>query len=127
MGAETEGGGGRLDGSGIRDERVAMTQLDRSSPDPSEEVEELDDDAIRALLVRLARPRRAGGHTVERAAILASGADGLAVLAWIRAHDGVPEAPSASGAGRGLHGSRLDGPGHVPAQTRRFILPAGAL
>ena len=31
----------------------------------------MDDDAIRSLLARLARPRTAGGATVERAAILA--------------------------------------------------------
>ena len=87
----------------------------------------MDDDGIRALLKRLARPHRGGGHTVERAAILAEGVDALQVVAWIEAHDGVPEAPSSSGSGRGLHGSRLDGPGNVPARPRRFILPAGAL
>jgi hypothetical protein len=87
----------------------------------------MDDDAIRELVTRLARPHRSGGHTVERAAILAEGGDAFAVLAWIDAHDGVPEAPSASGSGRGLHGSRLDGPGHVKTRPRRFILPAGTL
>lgn len=87
----------------------------------------MDDDAIRDLVKRLARPDRSGGHTIERAAILAEGVDALEVLAWIEQHDGVPEAPSSSGSGRGLHGSRLDGPGHVKARPRRFILPAGAL
>lgn len=87
----------------------------------------MDDEAIRTLLKRLARPSRDGSHTVERAAIVAEGVDALQVLAWIEEHDGVPEAPSSSGSGRGLHGSRLDGPGHVKARPRRFILPAGAL
>ena len=87
----------------------------------------MDDDGIRTLLKRLARPHRSGGYTVERAAIVAEGVDALQVLAWIEEHDGVPEAPSSSGSGRGLHGSRLDGPGHVKASPRRFILPAGAL
>ena len=87
----------------------------------------MDDEAIRTLLKRLARPSRDGTHTVERAAIVAEGVDALQVLAWIEEHDGVPEAPSSSGSGRGLHGSRLDGPGHVKPSPRRFILPAGAL
>ena len=87
----------------------------------------MDDDAIRTLLQRLARPERGGGHVIERAAIMAEGVDALEVLAWIEKHDGVPEAPSSSGAGRGLHGSRLDGPGHIKTRPRRFILPAGAL
>jgi hypothetical protein len=102
-----------------------MTQQARSTQDPSEDP--TDDDAIRALLGRLARPHRSGGHTVERAAIVAEGGNAPAVLAWIDAHDGVPEAPSASGAGRGLHGSRIDGPGGVTPRPRRFILPAGTL
>jgi hypothetical protein len=87
----------------------------------------MEDDAIRNLVKRLARPTRDGGHTIERAALLAEGVDALEVLEWIEKHGGVPEAPSSSGSGRGLHGSRLDGPGHVKARPRRFILPAGAL
>jgi hypothetical protein len=58
---------------------------------------------------------------------MAEGVDALEVLDWIEKHDGVPEAPSSSGAGRGLHGSRLDGPGGTKTRPRRFILPAGAL
>ena len=52
----------------------------------------LDDDAIRALVIRLARPHGSGGEVIERAAILAEGADSAAVIAWITAHAGVPEA-----------------------------------
>ena len=87
----------------------------------------MEDDAIRDLVKRLARPTRDGGHTIERAALMAEGVDALEVLAWIEKQGGVPEAPSSSGAGRGLHGSRLDGPGNAKARPRRFILPAGAL
>jgi hypothetical protein len=87
-----------------------------------------DDQAIHALLRRLARPHRSGGHVVERAAIMAEGHDAAAIITWIEAHDGVPEAPTASGAGRGLHGSRIDAPGQAEERRpRRFILPAGAL
>jgi Aldo/keto reductase family len=52
----------------------------------------VDDDAIRALLTRLARAHPSGGTVVERAAILAEGADFDAVIAWVRAHGGQPEA-----------------------------------
>jgi hypothetical protein len=46
----------------------------------------VDDDAIRALVTRLARPHPSGGDVIERAAILAEGADLAAVMAWITAH-----------------------------------------
>jgi predicted RNA polymerase sigma factor len=86
-----------------------------------------DDDAIRALLQRLARRHSSGGVTIERAAILAEGADSAAVLAWITAHDGRPEAAPVSSAksGGGLHGHRLSDQGHrLPA---RYVLPPGVL
>jgi hypothetical protein len=51
----------------------------------------MDADAIRSVVTRLARPHRAGGDVIERAAILAEGADAGAVFAWIAAHDGQPE------------------------------------
>ena len=67
----------------------------------------VDDDAIRALVTRLARPHPSGGEVIERAAILAEGADFAAVMAWITAHDGIPEAQVAKATSHGLHGSRL--------------------
>ena len=67
----------------------------------------MDDDAIRALLTRLGRANPSGGIVVERAAILAEGADLEAVLAWIVAHGGEPEATAPSAPRSGLHGSRL--------------------
>ena len=46
----------------------------------------MDDEAIRALLSRLARPHPSGGQAIERAALLAAGADFTQVIAWIDAH-----------------------------------------
>ena len=85
-----------------------------------------DDDAIRTLLGRLARSHSSGGVTIERAAILAEGADSAAVLAWITAHEGRPEAaPAGPAKGGGLHGHRLSDQGHrLPA---RYVLPPGVL
>ena len=87
----------------------------------------IDDDAIRALVTRLARPRAAGGHVIERAAILAAGPDSGAVEAWILAHSGEPESTAPPVQAPGLHGDRMRGaraPDHAP---RRFLLPASAL
>jgi hypothetical protein len=88
----------------------------------------MDDDAIRALVSRLARPHPSGGEVIERAAILAEGADFTEVVAWITAHAGIPEAIAASGPRHGLHGARLDSrDGAQPRTPLRFVLPAGAL
>ena len=88
----------------------------------------MDDSAIRTLLTRLSRPHSSGGEVVERAAILAEGADFTAVVAWIVAHDGEPETAVPSVARHGLHGSRRDdGIGTEPKAPLRFVLPAGAL
>src|SRR3954452_8469506 len=82
-----------------------------------------DDDAIRALVIRLARAHPSGGKVIERAAVLASGADLEAVMRWIAAHAGQPETIPSAGTQRGLHGSRLEAV-HPP---RRYVLPADAL
>lgn len=85
------------------------------------------DEAISALVTRLARRHPSGGTVIERAAILAEGADCAAVVAWIEAHAGEPEAAIAAKS-RGLHGSRLSDP--IRADSRppaRYVLPAGAL
>ncbi len=88
----------------------------------------MDDAEISALVVRLARPYPSGGVVIERAAILADGADFSAVMEWIIAHEGHPEATKAAAPRRGLHGSRLsDGGGTESATPLRFVLPAGAL
>jgi hypothetical protein len=89
----------------------------------------MDDDAIRELVKRLARPHPSGGEVIERAGILAAGTDSAAVMAWITDHHGVPEAAAASTSGSGLHGARLGGRGVQSATPAplRFVLPAGAL
>jgi hypothetical protein len=88
----------------------------------------MDDDTIRALVTRLARPHSSGGEVIERAAILAEGADFAAVMAWITAHDGIAETQVAKAPSHGLHGSRLSYSGGAEPRTpHRFVLPAGAL
>ena len=87
----------------------------------------MDDESIRALVARLARPHRSGGAVIERAAILASGSDSTEVLTWITAHDGKAEDAAATSASRGLHSARL-GQEHSGSPTPlRFVLPPGAL
>jgi hypothetical protein len=88
----------------------------------------VDDDAIRSLVTRLARAHPSGGTVVERAAIAAAGTDYEAVMAWIGAHGGKPEAALEGSNRHGLHGSRRRaGGGSEPRAPSRFVLPAGAL
>jgi hypothetical protein len=88
----------------------------------------VDDAEISALVTRLARPHVSGGVVIERAAILAEGADFSAVMEWIIAHGGKPETTLSAAPRRGLHGSRLNDSGGTESQPPlRFVLPAGAL
>ena len=65
---------------------------------------------------------------IERAAVMAAGADSEAVMTWILAHGGKPEAAVETSTRHGLHGSRLHtGGGTAPRAPSRFVLPAGAL
>ncbi len=93
---------------------------ERSAPEP------LDEPQIRALVVRLARPHASGGRVVERAALLAEGADFDATVAWILRHGGEPEASTPVATRGGLYGSRSDS-ARATGATRRFVLPPGAL
>jgi len=88
----------------------------------------MDDLEIHALVTRLSRPHSSGGAVIERAAILAEGADFAAVMNWIDEHDGTPDASVSAIRSRGLHGSRMTG-GHATASRAplRFVLPPGAL
>jgi hypothetical protein len=87
----------------------------------------VDDDAIRALVTRLARPHPSGGEVIERAAILSEGADFAAVLAWITARGGIPETASAIPK-PGLHPARPNNArGAGPPTALRYVLPPGAL
>jgi hypothetical protein len=88
----------------------------------------MDDDAIRVLLTRLSRPHGSGGEVIERAAIMAAGADSAAIVEWIVAHDGRPETQAPAASGGGLHGARLNDGDRVDAsRPRRYVLPPGAL
>jgi hypothetical protein len=85
-----------------------------------------DDETIRKLLMRLSRQDRSGGRVIERAAILAEGADSQSIVAWVLAHDGQPEVLAPAGGRGGLHGSRLNG--DMSSSTpRRYVLPPGVL
>ena len=87
----------------------------------------MDDDAIRLLVTRLSRPHPSGGEVIERAAILAEGADSTAVLAWVVAHAGEPEDRVAATSGGGLHGARHDAGRASTREPLRYVLPPGAL
>ena len=88
----------------------------------------MEDDDIRALVKRLARPRGAGGVVIERAAILAESADFASVIAWIANHDGQPEVRLAPASAHGLHGSRVNNRGgEEDRPPLRYVLPAGTL
>jgi hypothetical protein len=86
------------------------------------------DAEIHALVKRLARPHASGGEVVERAALLASGGDFGAVMAWIADHQGVGETMVSEPPRRGLHGPLVAPAGDTEPRTpRRFVLPAGTL
>jgi hypothetical protein len=89
----------------------------------------VDDDAIRTRIARLSRPHASGGEVVvERAAILAEGADSAAILTWIAAHGGQPEDLAPLLSASGLHGARFhDSDGADPRTPLRYVLPPGAL
>jgi hypothetical protein len=88
----------------------------------------MDEDTIRALVVRLSRAHPSGGAVIERAAIMAEGADFHAVVGWIVAHDGQPEAKAAKGVRRGgLHGTRPAKAASPAVAPLRYVLPAAAL
>ncbi len=88
----------------------------------------MDDLEINALVTRLSRPHPSGGVVIERAAILAEGSDYAAVISWITAHAGTPEATVSAARGGGLHGSRMSGGDAIASRPPlRFVLPPGAL
>jgi hypothetical protein len=86
------------------------------------------DAAIRATVTRLCRPDGDGGAVIERAAIVAEGAQGAEIERWILSHGGEPEAPVAAAGTPGLYGSRPGAPASTRARPpRRYVLPKGAL
>jgi hypothetical protein len=88
----------------------------------------MDDTEIATLVTRLSRPHASGGVVIERAAILAEGADFPAVMSWITAHSGTAETTASTSRRRGIHGSRMnDGDATASRTPLRFVLPAGAV
>jgi hypothetical protein len=88
----------------------------------------MDDLEISALVNRLSRPHASGGVVIERAAILAAGADFPDVMHWINAHAGTPETTAPATRGGGLHGSHVNGGDATTFRAPlRFVLPADAL
>lgn len=87
----------------------------------------MNDLEITALVTRLARPHPSGGVVIERAALLAAGADYPAIIDWIATHSGTAET-TPPGRSRGLHGSRItDGSTPAAQQPMRFVLPANTV
>jgi hypothetical protein len=88
----------------------------------------IDETAIRAIVVRLARPLGSGAHTIDRAAILAEGPDCAAIEAWIVREGGTPHVDAAPPRGRGLHADRTHARATpADAAPSRYMLPASAL
>ncbi len=85
------------------------------------------DDAIRAVVARLARPHRSGGSVIERAAILAEGERSGDIVEWILQHAGEAEVVEAPAPRGGLHGTRFGGSTPTRRGPARYLLPAGAL
>lgn len=99
-----------------------------TEPSAADEQDRGDDDRVRKLVARLARPNPAGGDTIERATIMASGTDSQAILAWVVAHAGTPEDLAPTATGRGLHSARLtDRAGTTTRNPLRYVLPPGVL
>ena len=89
----------------------------------------MDDDEIRQIVRRLARPAP-GGHVVERVALIAEGSDGEALERWIVEHGGTPEAAaprSPKGSG-GLYAERAEAAETERGVTvARYVMPPGSL
>jgi hypothetical protein len=99
-----------------------------TEPSAADQQDQGDDDRVRKLVARLARPNATGGDTIERATIMASGTDSRAILAWVVAHAGEPEDLAPTATGRGLHSARLtDRAGATTRNPLRYVLPPGVL
>jgi hypothetical protein len=88
----------------------------------------MDEQAIRAVVTRLSRQHPSGGRVIERAAVVAEGADSRMILDWITSHDGKPEDQPAETSAGGLHRGRMDGSRSATASApRRYLLPPDTL
>jgi hypothetical protein len=90
--------------------------------------EPASEDEIRALVARLSRPHRGGGRVIERAAIMAEGANGAAILEWITAGAWAPEDADdqrTDRRGSGVHGMRDQAQASRTRMPRRYVSPPG--
>jgi len=87
----------------------------------------IDDKTIRDVVTRLARRHKSGGTVIERAAIVAEGAESQSIVAWIVAHDGRPEFPAPTSPRGGLYGGNMGARTTAGDAPRRYVLPPGAL
>ena len=85
------------------------------------------DEAIRAVVARLARRHRSGGLVIERAAILAEGEHSADVVDWILRHAGEAEVDECARPQRGLYGTGFGGSALTRRGPARYPLPASAL
>jgi hypothetical protein len=86
----------------------------------------VNDLEIATVIRDLSRPHPSGGVVIERAAILAAGADSPEIIDWIVTHSGTPETPAARG--RGLHGAGAGADkDRASSHPTRFVLPANSL
>lgn len=86
----------------------------------------MDDETIRSVVTRLARPHPSGGDVIERSAVVAEGAESAAILRWIVDHDGEPEDPVRSTSGHGVH-ERQRSRGPDSRKPLRYVFPPGTL
>jgi hypothetical protein len=97
---------------------------ERVSPDH----EPASEEQIRALVARLSRPHRGGGRVIERAAIMAEGANGPAILEWITAGAWAPEDAddeTVDRRGSGVHAMRGQAEASRTRAPRRYVSPPG--
>lgn len=88
----------------------------------------IDELTIQQTVVRLARPNAAGGHAIERAALLAEGSDFEAIERWILERGGEPQSLVARrGSTGGLHGLRVEEQRPVDGPPARYVIPPGVL
>lgn len=86
-----------------------------------------DDEVVRDAVMRLSRPHPSGGRVIERAAVLAAGADASRILAWVAEH-GEAETLGTKAGGQGLHGVGASARGGPDVRNPlRYVLPADAL
>jgi hypothetical protein len=118
----------RRGGADRRDPRHDVHAAEEYVGGVSPDGEPASAEEIRALVARLSRPRPGGGRVIERAAIMAEGANSAAILDWIMAGAWSPEdavADAADRGGSGVHGMRRDTEALRARAPRRYVSPPG--